>query len=79
MRECFEATAAYGVLAAFPGMTTDSRSVLSFVRHEYFRRALCQWLAQKAANDEMPNDFPRLAQLARPLCYDNAHNILNNK
>ena len=79
MRKCFEATAAYGVLAAFPGMTTDSRSVLSFVRHEYFRRALCQWLAQKAANDEMPNDFPRLAQLARSLCYDNAHNILNNK
>lgn len=72
MRDCFETLAAYGVLSVFNGMTTDSRSILSFVRHEYFRRTLCAWLAEKAAADELPADAPRLAALARKLCYENA-------
>ena len=76
MRDCFETLAAYGVLSVFNGMTTDSRSILSFVRHEYFRRTLCAWLAEKAAADMLPADAPRLAQLARKLCYENAATAL---
>ena len=73
MRDCFENVAAFGVLSVFPGMTTDSRSLLSFVRHEYFRRVFCGWLAEKAAHDEMPSDFDTLVKLAENVCYRNAN------
>ena len=72
MHDCLENVAAYGVLSVFPGMTTDSRSLLSFVRHEYFRRVLCSWLASKATLKEMPNDFDILRNLAKKICYFNA-------
>ena len=72
MRSCFENVAAYGVLSLFPGMTTDSRSLLSFVRHDYFRRVFCTWLAEKAALDEMPGDFDELRNLAEKVCFGNA-------
>ena len=72
MRDCFENVAAFGVLSVFPGMTTDSRSLLSFVRHEYFRRVFCGWLAEKAARDELPSDFGILRDLAEKVCYHNA-------
>ena len=77
MRDCFENIAAYGVLSVFPGMTTDSRSLLSFVRHEYFRRVFCGWLAEKAACDEMPSDFDTLKELAEKVCYHNAKTIIS--
>ena len=77
MRDCFENVAAYGVLSVFPGMTTDSRSLLSFVRHEYFRRVFCAWLAEKAARDEMPSDFDTLKELAENVCYSNAKAMIN--
>ena len=76
MRDCFENVAAYGVLSVFPGMTTDSRSLLSFVRHEYFRRVFCGWLAEKTARDEMPSDFAVLEDLAKKVCYHNAKAII---
>ena len=76
MRDCFENVAAFGVLSVFPGMTTDSRSLLSFVRHEYFRRVFCGWLAEKAARDEMPSDFGTLVKLAENVCYNNAKAII---
>ena len=76
MRDCFENVAAYGILSVFPGMTTDSRSLLSFVRHEYFRRCFCGWLAEKAARGEMPSDFAVLKDLAEKVCYHNAKAII---
>ena len=76
MRDCFENVAAFGVLSVFPGMTTDSRSLLSFVRHEYFRRVFCGWLAEKAAKDEMPSDFGTLLKHAENVCYNNAKAII---
>ena len=76
MRDCFEITSAYGVLSVFNGMTTDSRSILSFVRHDYYRRVLSAWLASKVSSGEMPDDFERLAQLSRQLCYENAKSVL---
>lgn len=72
MREVFETISAFGVLSVFVGMTTDSRSILSMVRHEYFRRALCGWLGDKAAQGEMPNSFEALERLVRNVCYQNA-------
>ena len=78
MRDCFETLAAYGVLSVFNGMTTDSRSILSFVRHEFFRRTLCAWLGEKAASGEMPSEPERLAALARRLCHDNASELLKS-
>ena len=72
MRDHFEKTAAYGVLSQFIGMTTDSRTPLSFVRHEYFRRAFCAWLGEKAKRGEMPNDTETLRGIVRAVCFENA-------
>lgn len=76
MTDVFESIAAFGVLQAFIGMTTDSRSVLSFVRHEYFRRVLCKWMGEKAARDELPDSFEALAPVVRAVCYENVRRIL---
>jgi glucuronate isomerase len=72
MKEVFENISAFGVLSVFLGMTTDSRSILSLVRHEYFRRALCGWLGEKAAKGEMPDSFEALKKLVSNVCYNNA-------
>ena len=76
MRDGFENTAAFGVLSQFIGMTTDSRSFLSFVRHEYFRRVFCAWLAEKAAKGEMPNDENELIKIVKAVCFENAAEYL---
>jgi len=76
MRDALENIASFGVLSVFPGMTTDSRSPLSFVRHEYFRRVFCNWLAEKASRDEMPQDFETLKSLAEKVCYHNAKALI---
>lgn len=71
MRQVFECISAFGVLAVFLGMTTDSRSILSFVRHEYFRRALCGWLGEKAEKGELPDSEDILKKLVEDICYHN--------
>ncbi len=76
MREVFESISAYGVLSTFIGMTTDSRSLLSFVRHEYFRRALCGWIGEKAARGEFPAEGSMLKTLVEDICYRNAKNVV---
>ena len=70
--DVFEKTAAYGVLLTFIGMTTDSRSLLSFVRHDYFRRLLARWMAQKAAAGDFPDDESLLRPICENICYRNA-------
>ncbi len=77
MYEVFESVSAYSVLSNFVGMTTDSRSILSFVRHEYFRRALCNWIGNKAEARIFPNDVQALAPMVRAMCYGNAKERLN--
>lgn len=69
IRRQLDVLASYGLLATFIGMTTDSRSLLSMVRHEYFRRVLCDWLGEKVETGELPTD---LGALIRAVCYDNA-------
>lgn len=70
--DMLENTATFSVLSNFIGMTTDSRSFLSFVRHDYFRRVLCDWLAKKYQNGEMLCSLKDLQNLAIDLCYNNA-------
>lgn len=63
----------HSLLSTFVGMTTDSRSLLSFVRHDYFRRCLCQWMAEQVARERLPDDFMMLADAARRICFENAN------
>lgn len=62
----------YGLLSLFIGMTTDSRSILSFSRHEYFRRILCNYIGEMVEKGEVPADKEFLAELVRNISYQNA-------
>jgi glucuronate isomerase len=53
-------------------MLTDSRSFLSFPRHEYFRRIFCNLIGSEADRGELPEDFDALAALVRAVCFENA-------
>ena len=64
--------AADGYLAGFVGMLTDSRSFLSYARHEYFRRILCDLLGSWVENGEFPNDEKALQAIVEGICYRNA-------
>lgn len=66
----------FGLLRHFVGMLTDSRSLLSFSRHDYFRRILCNRLGQQMADGELPNDPDRIGHLVRAVCYDNVQRYL---
>jgi glucuronate isomerase len=61
-----------GLLSRFVGMLTDSRSFLSFPRHEYFRRVLCNLLGRDVENGELPNEMELLGPLVRNICHHNA-------
>ena len=76
IRDVLEKNAAYGVLSTFVGMTTDSRSLLSFVRHDYFRRILCKWVAEKVASGAFPDDESLLRPMLENICYKNAHDMV---
>jgi len=62
-----------GLLRRFVGMLTDSRSFLSYSRHEYFRRILCNLLGTDVENGELPNDIALLGQTVEDICYQNAN------
>lgn len=66
------ALANIGLLSKFVGMLTDSRSFLSYTRHEYFRRILCNLLGESVENGEAPNDLNLLGSMVQNICYDNA-------
>lgn len=59
------------LLGNFIGMLTDSRSFLSYTRHEYFRRILCNFLGELAENGEYPADFDALGGMVQDICYHN--------
>ena len=69
--------ASFGVLSAFIGMTTDSRSVLSFMRHDYFRRLLCAWLDEQNMQQQWELTLPVMGDIIRKICYENAWNKIN--
>jgi glucuronate isomerase len=64
--------ASLGVLSRFVGMTTDSRSFMSFPRHEYFRRILCDLLGTQIEHGELPDDLKFVGDLVKKLCFNNA-------
>ncbi len=61
-----------GLLSRFVGMLTDSRSFLSYTRHEYFRRILCNVIGTDIENGELPRDMELLGGIVRRICYGNA-------
>ena len=61
-----------GLISGFVGMLTDSRSFLSFPRHEYFRRILCNLIGRDVENGELPNDIEFLGSIVQDICYNNA-------
>lgn len=62
-----------GLLSRFVGMLTDSRSFMSYPRHEYFRRTLCNLLGEDIERGLLPNDLQMVGSMARNICYKNAH------
>lgn len=66
-----------GLLSRFIGMTTDSRSFLSWPRHEYFRRILCNLIGNDVENGLLPHDIQWLGKLVQDICYNNAKNYFN--
>lgn len=61
-----------GLLSTFVGMLTDSRSFLSYTRHEYFRRVLCEFIGEIVERGEAPEDEDLLGSLVKDISYHNA-------
>jgi glucuronate isomerase len=68
----FDAISNMGLLSRFIGMLTDSRSFLSFPRHEYFRRILCNMLGKEMESGELPHDEKWIGQIVQDICYYNS-------
>lgn len=66
-----------GLLSRFVGMLTDSRSFMSFPRHEYFRRILCNLIGEDVENGELPNDTAWLGKIVQDISYHNAKSYFN--
>jgi len=66
-----------GLLSRFVGMTTDSRSFLSFPRHEYFRRILCNIIGGDVEQGLLPNDMQLLGKMVEDICFNNAENYFS--
>jgi glucuronate isomerase len=72
MRNQIEALSNLGMLSQFIGMLTDSRSFLSYPRHEYFRRLLCNILGTEIEKGSIPNDMKLIGGMVQDICYYNA-------
>ena len=66
-----------GMIANFVGMLTDSRSFVSYPRHEYFRRILCNLIGEWVENGEYPEDYRYLEEIIKGICYENAKKYFN--
>lgn len=76
MEKQMKSLANQGLLSVFVGMLTDSRSFLSFPRHEYFRRILCNLVGTWVENGEFPADMEYLEQFVENICYNNIENYI---
>jgi len=74
MEKQIDALSNMGLLSRFVGMLTDSRSFLSYPRHEYFRRILCNMLGGDVEEGLLPNDLPLLGGMVEDICFNNAKN-----
>jgi glucuronate isomerase len=65
-----------GLISRFVGMLTDSRSFMSYPRHEYFRRVLCDLFGRDMERGELPADEGLVGPVIRNICYENARHLL---
>ncbi|RMG68432.1 MAG: glucuronate isomerase, partial [Bacteroidetes bacterium] len=72
MEKQLNALSNMGMLSEFVGMLTDSRSFMSYPRHEYFRRIVCNLFGRDVENGELPADLPWLGHLVQRIAYENA-------
>jgi len=72
-----DALSELGALGKFIGMVTDSRSFLSFVRHDYFRRILCDLLGQEMEKRLIPDDIEMAGEIVQNICYNNARKFFS--
>ena len=72
MERQLDALSNQGLLSRFVGMLTDSRSFLSYTRHEYFRRILCNLLGTEMEQGLLPDDMDLIGAMVRDICYGNA-------
>ena len=72
MTQQINALSNMGLLTRFVGMLTDSRSFMSYPRHEYFRRILCNIFGEEIENGELPNDMAWTGKVIQDICYNNA-------
>jgi glucuronate isomerase len=79
MTRQLDALSSMGLLSKLVGMLTDSRSFLSYPRHEYFRRLLCNLLGKDIENGELPNDLEWTGKIIRDICYYNAKSYFTFK
>jgi len=77
MEKQLNALSNMSLLSCFIGMLTDSRSFLSYPRHEYFRRILCNLIGKDVENGELPNDEKWLGKIVSDICYHNARTYFN--
>ncbi|MFV0365365.1 MAG: glucuronate isomerase [Mangrovibacterium sp.] len=77
MEKQMNALSCLGLLSRFVGMLTDSRSFLSYTRHEYFRRTLCNLLGNDVENGEIPYDMELLGSMVENICFNNAKEYFN--
>ena len=74
MEEHMKSLASLSLLGNFVGMLTDSRSFISYPRHEYFRRILCNYIGNLVENGEYPEDYDLLGEIVKNISYYNAVN-----
>ncbi len=72
MQNQIQSLASLGNLSGFVGMLTDSRSFLSYTRHEYFRRILCNYIGSLVDNGEFPEDYDTLEEIVKDISYNNS-------
>ena len=72
MLEQMKSLSNMGLFSRFIGMLTDSRSFLSYTRHEYFRRIVCSLISEWVENGEVPNNIEFLGKVVQGICYQNA-------
>ncbi|MBP3951000.1 glucuronate isomerase [Bacillus suaedae] len=77
MEDQLKTLANVGLLSKFIGMLTDSRSLLSYTRHEYFRRILCNIIGKWVENGEYPNDLDHIGKIVKDICYYNIQEYLD--
>jgi len=77
MRRQLEMFAEESLLPNFVGMLTDSRSFLSYPRHEYFRRVLCELFGEWAERGQIPDDEEQIGKIIEDIAYNNAHHYFN--